>query len=182
MIYEHPKFDNDHRMDAALINIRKAFNPSKRVQAIGLGSSKGVKVWDECTVMGWGNTAIDWDTKYQTEMSTFLKAGKLNITDIRTLNIYFRNLKRDGCMSSPYMLKGDSGSPLFCHDRNEPAKQKLFGWYQGGFIGEDEGQDHSSYVNLKYFKKWILETLKLMEYMDDEDEKEKNKNFPVFSA
>jgi len=148
------RFDrDDNTYDAALLFLRTPLEASRRVKMIELGT-RVIQIGEECTVMGWGNTRVVFgppgsDSNHvQSEISTFLKYGKLTVQHNGYPHFYVTEfMNRDGV--SPYMTKGDSGSPLVCRDTD--GKQKLFGWL---YIVE---ADHNLavYKKLAFFREWI---------------------------
>ena len=153
-IIPHLNFDdNEYDNDVALLFLRTPLKPSRHVKMIELGSNNGLRAGDECTVMGWGKTKVKWgppgnhSNHIQSENSRFLKYGKRIVDVVHNELILFLNQSRDGY--SPYMLGGDSGSPLVCRDTDE--KQKLFGWQ----VGIDLDRNDASYKPVKSVRFWI---------------------------
>jgi len=153
--YVHPSYKsssiaNQQMNDLALIFIKTRLDSHNFIKMIEFGSKEGLKVGDNCTVMGWGSTKIDWKTGKTFEGSPFLKYGTLTVSEINTNSIRFTGLKKDP--SSPYPLRGDSGSPLVCEDTDK--KQKLYGVYKhfNNFAMD------CAYQNLQDYKEWIKNT------------------------
>jgi len=155
--YPHPSYINPQsemdklNNDLALIFIKRPLDSNDFIKMIEIGSENGLKVGDNCTVMGWGYTKINWKTNEQTKVSRNLKHGILTVSEIYLQTIYFRDLKRDG--KKPFPLRGDSGSPLVCQEAN--GKQKLFGVAKFSSVLKS----YVAYQNLQGdYKKWISET------------------------
>ena len=147
-VHAHSEYDgNKLDYDAALLFITTTpFNSS--VKKILLGSSDGLKIGLRCTLMGWGDTKVDFRANTSSELSPVLRHGKLKVRHISRDSIYFTNLSRDGVR--PFILRGDSGSPLICRDAD--GKRKLFGWVKGGKIETNI----TRYMRLEFFKTWIV--------------------------
>jgi len=173
-IHVHHLYESNHsRYDAALLYITKSFN-SSHVNIIRFGSSDGLKVGHQCTVMGWGNTKVNFRTSTSSVRSTILKYGTLKVTHIFERAIYFNNMRRDGSRAHPFILKGDSGSPLVCHDKDR--KQKLFGWVKSGNIEDNTAR----YMRLKFFKKWIDDKIKEVSGTEEVQNVNHTENIPFF--
>ena len=151
-IRTHPNFTTDPKKnDAALIFIREPLDSNDFVKMIQFGSADGLGEGDECTVMGWGYTEVDWENEnWETRPSRVLKFGTLRATKITEDKISFRGLARDGSMAYP--VHGDSGSPLVCGDTD--GKQKLFGWARSVNLL----QNRAGYANLQKFRTWLEST------------------------
>ena len=89
-----PRFEMDYSNDVALIFIETPFESSPTVKMIVLGSDEGLKVGEECQVMGWGNTEISWKNQVTSKQTTTLKHGKLQVTRSTKHSVVFENLKR----------------------------------------------------------------------------------------
>jgi len=167
-VYKHPHvtsriLEMRQNYDLALIFIKTPLDSHNFIKMIELGSENGLKVGDDCTVMGWGRTKINFETKKQTATSPILKYGTLTVSEIDEHSIYFRELPRDGSM--PYLLYGDSGSPLVCQEAD--GKQKLFGVSST----VSTSKNYAVFQNLQgEYKKWI----------SDIQSKEKAQNLPGF--
>ena len=153
--YVHPSYkssnsSNRNLNDLALLFIKTRLDSHNFIKMIEIGSKKGLKVGDNCTVMGWGNTKIDWETGKTFEGSPSLRYGTLTVSEINPNSIRFTGLKKDP--SSPYPLNGDSGSPLVCKDVD--GKQKLYGVYK---YFNNKKMD-CTYQNLQDYKEWIRDT------------------------
>lgn len=164
------RYDEDeYTYDAALLFLKTPLKSSSRVKMIELGSNLALRAGDECTLMGWGRTKVEWgppgshDNHIQSEISSFLRYGKLTVSAVNLHLILFAGVSRDG--DSPYMLMGDSGSPLVCRDTD--GKQKLFGWQHS----VETDKNFFTYRNVAFFRDWIEGKMKmkriLSEYIGD---------------
>ena len=152
-VHLYPEYNRNESVlfDAALLEITRHFDSSENIKMI-LFASDDSGVPSRCTVMGWGRTRANFETNTADERSPVLRHGKMNVTFVNFRNIIFQRMNRE---TGPYILEGDSGSPLMCRDINQRRKQRLFGWMSSGNI---EG-DYAIYLRLKFFKDWIETTM-----------------------
>ena len=176
-VYPHPEFDADNIKlrwyDVALIFVRDPFTSDPKVKMIGFGSDHGVRNGQECTVMGWGLSRINWRTQEVKRRSNVLRHGKLNITKIGQKFIHFGDMNR---VTGPYLLWGDSGSPLVCEDAKD-RKQRLFGWQKGVRVPSND----AVFVNYHHLKDWIRKTQADVE-IENKDKFQKDRKLDEYSV
>jgi len=147
-VHAHPDYDLDQGYDAALLQITRHFDSSDNIQMILFGADSQMPVGRRCTVMGWGNTRVDFRTAPPVHYapSPRLKYATLRVSHASASTIFFGAFRHGG----PHPLRGDSGSPLVCPDGS--GRQRLYGWA----MEVNHGGNYAVYLRLEFFKEWIL--------------------------
>ena len=172
--------DYRHHFDIALIHVRNGIQTNAWTQPFGGFVSKIIKPGDECTVMGWGNTAF-WGFN-QANPSPRLKHLRVTVRQLAN-EIVFENpadskvytsqsIEIDFGRNGERTLEGDSGGPLVCKDpkpvtsigrpllrsQEKDAKSRQDGVLYRVLSGTDDDRN-MLYVSTTHHLEWIREKM-----------------------